>query len=114
MRTVNLRRRISGDHSAERADTRLAEEIEGFKCFFVEPYFARMDLYDDKEGYNSYYIEKRETSIWRSWIGVRRLRGNIIRRARLSFPSTNTIISRFCAVRCVRQTGGFWILKTNT
>lgn len=35
------------------------EEIEGFKGFFVEPYFARMDLYDDKEGYNSYYIGKK-------------------------------------------------------
>lgn len=35
------------------------EEIEGYKCFFTEPYFARMDLYDDKEGYNSYYIGKR-------------------------------------------------------
>ncbi|MDE7380231.1 MAG: UvrD-helicase domain-containing protein [Clostridia bacterium] len=30
-----------------------------FKCFFDEPYFARMDLEDDKEGYNSYYIGKR-------------------------------------------------------
>ena len=29
------------------------QEIEGYKCFFVEPYFARMDLVDDKEGYNS-------------------------------------------------------------
>ncbi len=35
------------------------QEIEGFKGFFVEPYFARMDLYDDKEGYNSYYIGKK-------------------------------------------------------
>lgn len=35
------------------------EEIESYKSFFVEPYFARMDLYDDKEGYNSYYIGKR-------------------------------------------------------
>ena len=34
------------------------QEIEGYKCFFVEPYFARMDLVDDKEGYNSYYIGK--------------------------------------------------------
>ena len=34
-------------------------EIEGYKCFFTEPYFARMDLLDDKEGYNSYYIGKR-------------------------------------------------------
>ena len=35
------------------------EEIDSYKGFFVEPYFARMDLYDDKEGYNSYYIGKR-------------------------------------------------------
>ena len=34
-------------------------EIDGYKCFFTEPYFARMDLVDDKEGYNSYYIGKR-------------------------------------------------------
>ena len=38
---------------------RWREEIEGYKGFFVEPYFARMDLYDDLEGYNSYYIGKR-------------------------------------------------------
>ena len=38
---------------------RCREEIEGYKGFFVEPYFARMDLFDDKEGYNSYYIGKR-------------------------------------------------------
>lgn len=30
-----------------------------YKCFFDEPYFARMDLTDEKEGYNSYYIGKR-------------------------------------------------------
>ncbi len=29
-----------------------------YKCFFDEPYFARMDLEDNKEGYNSYYIGK--------------------------------------------------------
>ena len=34
-------------------------EIEGYKGFFTEPYFARMDLVDDKEGYNSYYIGKK-------------------------------------------------------
>ena len=32
---------------------------DAFKCFFDEPYFARMDLVDDKEGYNSYYIGKK-------------------------------------------------------
>ncbi|MCH5147816.1 MAG: AAA family ATPase [Clostridiales bacterium] len=38
---------------------RLKGRIEGFKPFFDEPYFARMDVTDDKEGYNSYYIGKR-------------------------------------------------------
>ncbi len=33
--------------------------VDGYKCFFVEPYFARMDLVDDKDGYNSYYIGKK-------------------------------------------------------
>ncbi len=32
---------------------------ESYRCFFEEPYFARMDLTDDKDGYNSYYIGKR-------------------------------------------------------
>ncbi len=35
------------------------EEIESYKVFFAEPYFARMDLVDDSEGYNSYYIGKK-------------------------------------------------------
>ncbi len=34
-------------------------KIQDYKPFFDEPYFARMDLTDDKEGYNSYYIGKR-------------------------------------------------------
>jgi len=35
------------------------EKIEAFRPFFDEPYFARMDLIDNKEGYNSYYIGKK-------------------------------------------------------
>ncbi|MBE7089071.1 MAG: hypothetical protein E7370_06140 [Clostridiales bacterium] len=35
-----------------------SEKINSYKCFFDEPYFARMDLTDEKEGYNSYYIGK--------------------------------------------------------
>ena len=35
------------------------QKVESFKCFFVEPYFARMDLVDEKDGYNSYYIGKK-------------------------------------------------------
>ena len=35
------------------------EKIQAFRPFFEEPYFARMDLIDNKEGYNSYYIGKK-------------------------------------------------------
>lgn len=33
--------------------------IDSYRCFFDEPYFARMDLVDSVEGYNSYYIGKK-------------------------------------------------------
>ena len=35
------------------------EKIETYRPFFDEPYFARMDLVDNIEGYNSYYIGKK-------------------------------------------------------
>ena len=35
------------------------KKLNTYKPFFSEPYFARMDVVDDKEGYNSYYIGKR-------------------------------------------------------
>ena len=35
------------------------EKMETYRPFFDEPYFARMDLIDNKEGYNSYYIGKK-------------------------------------------------------
>ncbi len=35
------------------------QKIEAFRPFFDEPYFARMDLIDNIEGYNSYYIGKK-------------------------------------------------------
>ncbi|MCD8201436.1 MAG: AAA family ATPase [Clostridia bacterium] len=37
----------------------LRAKIDSFKPIFEETYFARMDVEDDKEGYNSYYIGKR-------------------------------------------------------
>ena len=37
----------------------LKRQIDEFKPLFEEPYFARMDLTDNIEGYNSYYIGKR-------------------------------------------------------
>ena len=37
-------------------------KMEEYRSYFEEPYFARMDLIDDKEGYNSYYIGKKGDS----------------------------------------------------
>ena len=34
-------------------------KMQTYRPFFDEPYFARMDLIDNKEGYNSYYIGKK-------------------------------------------------------
>ena len=58
----------STEHSAENYKkvlelnaeiSRLDGRMQSFKPFFDEPYFARMDLVDNIEGYNSYYIGKR-------------------------------------------------------
>ena len=51
-------------------------KLNSYKPFFAEPYFARMDVVDDKEGYNSYYIGKRgdvnlEIVDWRAPLAVR-------------------------------------------
>ena len=37
----------------------LKSKMNEFKPLFEEPYFARMDVVDEREGYNSYYIGKR-------------------------------------------------------
>ena len=52
------------------------EKMETFRPFFDEPYFARMDLVDNVEGYNSYYIGKKgdvklEIVDWRAPIARR-------------------------------------------
>ena len=49
----------------------IKKSMEAFKPLFEEPYFGRMDLVDDREGYNSYYIgkhgdEKMEIVDWRA------------------------------------------------
>lgn len=51
-------------------------KLNSYKPFFSEPYFARMDVVDDKEGYNSYYIGKKgdvnlEIVDWRAPLAVR-------------------------------------------
>ena len=38
---------------------RQEEKMNAYRPFFDEPYFARMDLVDNQEGYNSYYIGKK-------------------------------------------------------
>lgn len=52
------------------------KKLNAYKCFFSEPYFARMDVVDDKEGYSSYYIGKKgdvnlEIVDWRAPLAVR-------------------------------------------
>ncbi len=52
------------------------KKLNAYKCFFTEPYFARMDVVDSKEGYNSYYIGKKgdvhlEIVDWRAPLAVR-------------------------------------------
>ena len=51
------------------------KKMNAYKCFFAEPYFARMDVVDG-EGYNSYYIGKKgdvslEIVDWRAPLAVR-------------------------------------------
>ncbi len=54
----------------------LYTKLDSYKCFFAEPYFARMDVEDADEGYNSYYIGKKgdvnlEIVDWRAPLAVR-------------------------------------------
>lgn len=54
----------------------LGNQLDRYKCFFAEPYFARIDVVDDAEGYNSYYIGKKgdvnlEIVDWRAPLAVR-------------------------------------------
>lgn len=58
---------ISSDYNAEKysrvleinaAIAKVKAKIQEYKPFFNEPYFARMDVTDAREGYNSYYIGK--------------------------------------------------------
>ena len=52
------------------------KKLNAYKCYFAEPYFARMDVTDEKEGYNRYYIGKKgdvnlEIVDWRAPLAVR-------------------------------------------
>ena len=52
------------------------KKLNALQHFFSEPYFARIDVIDDKEGYNSYYIGKKgDVNLaivdWRAPLAVR-------------------------------------------
>ena len=76
-----------------------------FKCFFDEPYFARMDLVDDKDGYNSYYIGKHgdeglEIVDWRAPLARR-----YYQKSKLSF-TINEFNYRLVLRRAIRTVSG--------
>lgn len=81
------------------------QKIEGYKCFFTEPYFARMDLVDDKDGYNSYYIGKKgdeglEIVDWRAPLARR-----YYQKSRIEF-SINDFNYRLILRRAIRARDG--------
>ncbi|MCD8041072.1 MAG: AAA family ATPase [Clostridia bacterium] len=80
-------------------------QIDTFKPFFDEPYFARMDLIDDQDGYNSYYIGKRgdeglEIVDWRAPLARR-----YYQKSRISF-SINEFNYKLILRRAIRAKSG--------
>ena len=78
-------------------------KLSSYKCFFSEPYFARMDVVDQKEGYNSYHIGKKgdvnlEIVDWRAPFAVR-----YYQKSRVSFIINEyeyrTVLRRSLAVK---------------
>ena len=53
---------IVARNALERQLLQEREKLDAYRPYFEEPYFARMDLFDNDEGYNSYYIGKRGDS----------------------------------------------------
>ena len=80
--------------------------IDSFRCFFDEPYFARMDLTDPKEGYNSYYIGKKgdvklEIVDWRAPLARK-----YYQKSRISFSINEYDYKTMCcAGPCAPRTG---------
>ncbi len=83
----------------------LVRRREEYKCFFEEPYFARMDAVDDKEGYNSYYIGKHgdeglEIVDWRAPLARR-----YYQKSKLDFR-INDYLNKVILRRAVRTRNG--------
>ena len=81
------------------------EKRQSYKCFFDETYFARMDLEDDEDGYNSYYIGKHgdeglEIVDWRAPLARR-----YYQKSKLSF-SINQFNYRLVLRRSLRTHNG--------
>ncbi len=104
----------SGDYNAEKyrqclqidADmTELQTKIDSYKPFFEEPYFARMDVEDNIEGYNSYYIGKHgdeglEIVDWRAPLARR-----YYQKSKLSF-AINQYVYKVILRRALRTKNG--------
>ncbi len=79
------------------------KKLNSYKCFFSEPYFARMDVVDAEEGYNSYYIGKKgdvrlEIVDWRAPLAVK-----YYQKSRVSFQINDygyrTVLRRALSVK---------------
>ncbi len=82
----------------------LQHSLDAYKCFFREPYFARMDVVDDKEGYNSYYIGKKgdvdlEIVDWRAPLAVRYYQKSRVN-FRINDYDYKTVLRRSLSVKC--------------
>ena len=85
------------------------KKLNAYKCFFSEPYFARMDVEDRDEGYNSYYIGKKgdvnlEIVDWRAPLAVR-----YYQKSRVNFTINETeyrtVLRRALSVKNGKLTG---------
>ena len=93
-------RRLLEKNAEVAAETK---KLNTFRPFFTEPYFARMDVVDDAEGYNSYYIGKKgdvnlEIVDWRAPLAVR-----YYQKSRVNFSineyNYRTVLRRALSVR---------------
>ncbi len=81
----------------------LQKKLDSYRCYFTEPYFARIDVTDPHEGYNSYYIGKKgdvalEIVDWRAPLAVR-----YYQKSRVSFQINDyvyqTVLRRALSVK---------------
>ncbi len=79
------------------------EILGGYKHFFEEPYFARMDVIESEEGYFAYYIGKKgdyslEIVDWRAPLAVKYYQKSCVRFA-INGHDYRTVLRRALSVR---------------